>query len=39
MGIRDNVPVEEYRLALAYTNNDSEEAFYNAKQYLEFFIT
>lgn len=38
MGIRDNVPVEEYRLALAYTNNDSEEAFYNAKQYLEFLL-
>lgn len=38
MGIRDDVPVEEYRLALAYTNNDSEEAFYNAKQYLEFLL-
>ena len=38
MGIRDNVPVEEYRLALAYTNKDSEEAFYNAKHYLEFLL-
>ena len=38
MGIRDNVPVEEYRLALAYANKDSDEAFYNAKQYLEFLL-